>query len=96
MIWRLITENLLWKLGSLAIAVMLWYAVVGEPEVVTSQSFAILYKDMAPDLLIGSDAPNRVQLELRGPASRLTAASMADTSDSSPWMDLQLFLIASI
>ncbi len=73
-------DNLPWKLLSLAIAVVLWFAIVDEPDLVTSQSVPILYKSLPPDLEIGSDVPDRVHLELRGPASRLSANSLTETS----------------
>ncbi|HLX44040.1 MAG TPA: CdaR family protein [Bryobacteraceae bacterium] len=76
--WRLITHNFGWKLGSLVLAVALWFAIVGEPELVTTRDVPILYKNLPPDTLIGSDAVDSVRLELRGPSGRLSAASLAD------------------
>ena len=38
MSWRTITHNLGWKLGSLLAAILLWFSIVGEPEVVISRS----------------------------------------------------------
>jgi len=76
--WRLITHNLGWKLGSLVLAVAMWFAIVGEPELVTTRDVPILYKNLPPDTLIGSDAVDSVRLELRGPSGRLSAASLAD------------------
>jgi YbbR domain-containing protein len=77
-IWRRLTHNLGWKLGALALAVLLWVATVGEQELVTTHAVPILYRDLPPDLLVGSDAADVVRVELRGPASKLTAASLAD------------------
>jgi hypothetical protein len=76
--WRLITHNFGWKLGSLVLAVAMWFAIVGEPELVTTREVPILYKNLPPDTLIGSDALDSVRLELRGPSGRLSSASLAD------------------
>ena len=77
---RLLTDNLQWKALSLLIAVALWSLVVGEPELVTTHSAPIFYKDLPRDLEIASDAPDRVHLEIRGPASKLTPSSLAETA----------------
>jgi YbbR domain-containing protein len=77
-IWRRLTHNLGWKLGALALAVLLWVATVGEQELVTTHAVSILYRDLPGDLLVGSDALDVVRVDLRGPASKLTTASLAD------------------
>jgi YbbR domain-containing protein len=69
---RLITHNFVWKLGSLTLAVLLWYAILGEPELVTTHTAPILYKSLPPGLLIGSDAMDQVRVELRGPSGKLS------------------------
>lgn len=76
--WRRLTHNLGWKLGALALATLLWVATVGEQELVTTHAVPILYRDLPADLLVGSDALDAVRVELRGPASKLTPASLAD------------------
>lgn len=76
--WRLVTRNFGWKLGSVVMAVLLWITIDGEPELVTTHPVPILYKNLPPDLLIGSDAIDQVRVELRGPSGRLTAASLSD------------------
>lgn len=78
--WGWITDNWAWKIGSLLLAVALWYALARDANVLTSQTFPVLYKNLPPELIIGPDAPDRVQFELRGPASRLTTASLAESS----------------
>jgi hypothetical protein len=75
-----LTDNLQWKALSLLIAVLLWSIVVGEPELVTSQSVPIFYKNLPRDLEIGADAPDRVHLEIRGPSGKLTPAALTDTA----------------
>jgi len=76
--WRLITHNFGWKVGSLVLAVALWFAIVGEPELVTTRAVPILYKNLPVDILIGSDAMDLVRLELRGPSGRLSTGALAD------------------
>ena len=78
MSWRWLTRNFVWKLGALALSAALWFTIVGEPELVTTRAVPILYKNLPRDLLIGQTAIETVHLELRGPASRLTGASLAD------------------
>jgi YbbR domain-containing protein len=78
--WRLITDNFAWKLGSLLLSMLLWFAIVGEPELVTTHSLPILYKNLPRGLLIGSDAVDSVRVELRGPSGRLTEATLSDLS----------------
>jgi hypothetical protein len=77
-VWRALTRNLGWKLGSLFLSVSLWFAIIGEPELVATHSVPIFYRNLAPDLLIGSDAVDSVRVELRGPSSKLTAGNLAD------------------
>lgn len=77
---RAIARNFGWKVGSLLLAVVLWFAIVGEPEVVTTHSVPILYRNLSTDLLIGSDSIDSVRLELRGPAGRLSAAGLSDVA----------------
>lgn len=77
---RRLAHNLHWKLLSVAIAVVLWIMVVPQSELVTSRYVPILYKNLPSDLEIGSDIPERVQVEIRGPAGKLTSASLADLS----------------
>jgi YbbR-like protein len=75
---RLITRNLGWKLGSLALAVLLWFAILGEPELVTTHTAPILYKNLPRGLLIGSDALDQVRVELRGPSGKLSPDRLAE------------------
>jgi YbbR domain-containing protein len=76
--WRLITDNFAWKLGSLMLSMLLWFAIVGEPELVTTHSLPILYKNLPHGLLINPDAVDSVRVELRGPSGRLTEGTLAD------------------
>jgi YbbR domain-containing protein len=77
-IWRRLTHNLVWKLASLALAIALWFAVAGEPELVAIQTIPVLYRNLPGDLLLVSGAPDQVRAELRGPSGRLTRDTLAD------------------
>jgi len=85
---QLFTRNVGWKLLSLAIAVALWIAVAREPEVVTSLSVPVDFKNPPDDLAIDGSLPDRVRLEVRGPSGRLardnlsTVAVVLDLSDA--------------
>jgi YbbR domain-containing protein len=72
-----LTQNLGWKFLALAMAVGLWLAVAREPEVATSLSVPVEFKNMRDDLDISGDLPDRVRLELRGPAGRLSRDNLS-------------------
>jgi hypothetical protein len=75
---RLVTRNFGWKLGSLTLAVLLWFAILGEPELVTTHTAPILYKSLPQNLLIGIDALDQVRVELRGPSGKLSPDHLAE------------------
>lgn len=87
---QLFTRNLGWKLLSLLIAIALWVAVAREPEVATSLSVPVDFKNMRDDLDIDGNLPDRVRLEVRGPSGSLTrdnlstVAVVLDLSDAHP------------
>jgi YbbR domain-containing protein len=87
---KLLTRNLGWKLLSLAIAYALWIAIAREPELETSISVPIEFKNLPRDIDISSDVPDRVHIEIRGPSTRLThdylssVAVVLDLSDTQP------------
>jgi YbbR domain-containing protein len=74
---KLFTRNLGWKLLSLLIAVLLWVAVAREPEVATSLSVPVDFRNMRDDLDIEGSLPDRVRLEVRGPSGRLTRDNLS-------------------
>ncbi|HEX5431765.1 MAG TPA: CdaR family protein [Bryobacteraceae bacterium] len=78
MLWRGLTRNLGWKLASLALAVLLWLAVVGEPELVTLQAVPVLYRNLPRGMLLLSGAPEDVRVELQGPSGRLSHSALSD------------------
>jgi YbbR domain-containing protein len=85
---QLLTQNLGWKLLALLLAVGLWLAIAREPEVATSLSVPVEFRNMREDLDITGNLPDRVFLELRGQSGRLsrdnlsTVAVVLDLSDA--------------
>ncbi len=75
-----IKKNLLWYALALGIAVVLWVLVEGQPEMVTSQPALIFFKNLPRDLEVGSDVPDRVYVDLRGSARKLTEVRVANTA----------------
>jgi hypothetical protein len=61
-----VTRSLGWKLLSVGLAVLLWIAVEGEPELVTVQSVPVFYRNVEPSLALVSNPPLAVRVELRG------------------------------
>jgi YbbR domain-containing protein len=72
--------NLGWKLLSLLLAFLLWAAVAQQPELTTSISVPILFRNVPSDLELASDTINQAHLEIRGPSGRLTAANLAQVA----------------
>ena len=66
-----VTRNLGWKLLSVGLAVLLWIAVEGEPELVTVQSVPVFYRNVEPSLALVANPPATVRVELRGPSDVL-------------------------
>jgi YbbR domain-containing protein len=61
----------------LAMAVALWIAVAREPEVATSLSVPVDFRNMRDDLDIDGNLPDRVRLEVRGPSGSLTRDNLS-------------------
>jgi YbbR domain-containing protein len=77
---QLLTRNLGWKLLSLVIAVALWISVAREPEVATSLSAPVDFKNVRDDLDISGTLPDGVRLEVRGPSGRLTRDNLSSVA----------------
>ena len=67
----LVTQNIGWKLLSLAIALVGWGVVANEPELSTFATVSVEYRNLPDDLEISSDPVSTVKLELRGPSGEL-------------------------
>src|SRR5580698_1196159 len=74
---QLFTRNLAWKLLSLIIAIACWVAVAREPEVATSLSVPVDFKNPPDDLDVDGNLPDRVRLEVRGPSGSLTRDNLS-------------------
>jgi len=72
---RWVTDNFLWKLLALAIAVAIWMLVASEPELSTFATVRVDFKNLPDDLEISSEPISTVSLELRGPSGELRSVS---------------------
>ena len=77
---RFLRENLRWKLLSLAIAAVLWYAVVREPWYAASVSAPLEFSNVPRNLEISSEKPDTINLEMEGPAGQLDQQDLAGVS----------------
>lgn len=64
-----------WRVFSLLLAALLWVAIVDEPDMTTTLSVPVEYKNVPRELDISTDVPERVMLQLRGPRSKVTEAA---------------------
>ena len=77
MIKRVFLDNLGWKLLSVLLALLLWIVIAREPELATSISVPILFRNIPNDLDISSGIIDRAHVEVRGPARRLSPDSLS-------------------
>jgi YbbR domain-containing protein len=77
---RLFTENVPAKVVSVVIAVLLWVALVDEPELIETVTVPVEYRNLASTLDLSPDAPGRIQLQVRGSRSRLNEVSPEKTN----------------
>lgn len=83
---RFLTHNLGWKILALTLAVIFWFAVAGEQEVVSFVSVPVEYRRLPGELEISSSVVEQVYLEVQGPPgvlgrfSDLRAAVILDFS----------------
>lgn len=77
---RLLLENVGWKILSLAIAVVLWLAIVGEPQLSTSFTAPLEFRNIPADLEISSETPDKVDLEVMGSSSLLKPNSLSSVA----------------
>jgi hypothetical protein len=75
-----VTRNLGWKLLCVGLAVLLWIAVEGEPELVTVQSVPVFYRNVEPSLALVSNPPATVRVEMRGPSDVLGRDNLSNVA----------------
>lgn len=80
MLRGLVFDNLIWKVSSLALAVVLWYGLVGETEMASSINVPVLYKNLPRNLEISSDTPERIYLKLRGASARMSVSTLGEVA----------------
>jgi len=81
-ILRKLTSHPGWKLAALGLAILIWIAVEGAPELVTIQPVPLLYRNLGDGYVLASSTPENVQAELRGTAVKLTASALSEVSVS--------------
>lgn len=77
---RLLTENWVAKIMSIVIAFLLWIALVDEPELIETVMVPVEYRNLSSMLDLSPDAPDRIQLQVRGPRGRLNDVSPERTN----------------
>jgi YbbR domain-containing protein len=77
---HMLTENLPWKLFSIIAAFAFWWVLAGQTEVATSVPASVRYRNVPPELELNSDHVERLFLKIRGPAARLSTASLSQTT----------------
>ncbi len=77
---RFFTENVAAKLMSIAVAFLLWVALVDEPELIETVSVPVEYRNLNASLDLSPDAPARVQIQVRGPRTRLGEVNGENTN----------------
>jgi hypothetical protein len=79
-VWRVLTRNLGWRLLSVLLAVLLWVAVEGEPELVTLQSVPVFYRNVESNLALVANPPASIRIELRGASDVLSRDNLANVA----------------
>ncbi|MCC6394755.1 MAG: hypothetical protein IT167_29440 [Bryobacterales bacterium] len=75
---RLLTENLGLKLLSLAVALLLWLATVGEPDMTTTIAVPVQYRNTPVNFEISSDLTDSAFVEMKGSSGRLSRQNLAN------------------
>jgi len=68
---ELITRNAGWKLFSLLVSLLLWFAFARDPEVGAFVAVPVEYRGMPDDLEISSELVESVSVDLRGPSEKI-------------------------
>lgn len=68
---KYLTHNIGWKLLALAAAFGVWFNIASEPELATTLSAPVEYKNFPKDLEISSNIVEAIDVEARGPSGQL-------------------------
>ncbi|MBI2685455.1 MAG: YbbR-like domain-containing protein [Acidobacteria bacterium] len=77
---RMVTENLGAKVLSVAIASLLWIAIVGEQELATAIDVPVEYRNFPKAYEVSSGMVNRVNLFVRGPSGKMNDTFLKDVA----------------
>ncbi|MBM3726618.1 MAG: hypothetical protein FJW40_14490 [Acidobacteria bacterium] len=66
---RMFRDHFWWKAFSVAVAWLMWLVLVNDPEVTSTLSVPVQYRNLGWDLEISSDLPAAVMVQVRGPQS---------------------------
>ena len=77
---RMLTVNIGAKLFSVAIASLLWIAIVGEQELATAIDVPVEYRNFPKSYEVSSGTVNRVNLLIRGPSGKMNDTFLKDVS----------------
>jgi YbbR domain-containing protein len=75
-----LTKNIGWKIFSLALAIGLWFAFVGESETAASVAVPVEYRNLPQGMDISNDLPDHLYLKVRGPAARVSTSEMSQAA----------------
>jgi hypothetical protein len=77
---RLVTVNIGAKMLSIAIASLLWIAIVGEQELATAIDIPVEYRNFPKAYEVSSGSVNRVNLLVRGPSGKMNDTFLKDVA----------------
>jgi hypothetical protein len=77
---HMLTDNLGWKLLSIAAAAGLWWGLAGDTQVAMSVPAAVQFRNLPPELELSGDQIDRLFLKVSGPATRVTASRLGQTA----------------
>jgi len=80
MLLRFLKTNLSWKLFSLLIAVLLWFAFVAESETAVSIAVPVEFRNLPRDLEVTTEVVDKLYLKVRGPSARMRSSDLAQAS----------------
>ncbi len=82
-------DNLPLKLGSLALAFLLWTAIAKEPPVEVAFNAPLEFRNTPQGMELSSETPASVQVRVRGPASTVRQLAPSDLAVSLDLADFQ-------